>query len=245
MVVAMLPITVAASVSGVLFTPPPPRQCASWVGSSKLDGAPATYNCSGAWCNSQYAGPKLERCAQFPFSPDPTLDCELRGLMLEFGATTILADHDSAGRRNLYDALELGHRCGLQPTPDIGPPPAPSGFRPSARGMGVQGACRSANRTFHVRTTGNDTTGTGTAASPFASLWRAREAVRSQRREHRESTCVLIHEGVYELQQTLRMTLEDGGSSSQAPVIYTAAPGERVVLSGGVAIQPKWQKDVT
>lgn len=246
MALAVLCIAVVArSVSALVSSsnPPPTRQCASWVGSSKLDGEPAAYNCSGAWCNPQFTGPKLERCDQFPFSPDQTLDCELRALMLEFGTTTILADNDSAGQRDLYDALELGPRCRVPPAPDIGPPPAPSGFRPSGRGVGVPGACRSARRTFHVRTTGSDATGTGTAASPFASLWRAREAVRSQTRERRESTCVLIHEGVYELRQTLRMTVEDGGASPQEPVIYTAAPGERVVLSGGTAIQPIWQKD--
>ena len=219
--------------------PPPPRQCASGIG--KMEGGPATYNCSGHWCNPEFSGPKLERCAQFPFPPDPTLDCELRALMLDFGATTILPHGDAAGQRDLYDALELGPRCGVSPTAGVGPPPAQSGFRPSARGVGAPGACGAARRIFHVSTAGNDTTGTGDAAAPFSSLWRAREAVRSQPRERRESTCVLIREGVYELEQTLRMTVEDGGASPQAPVTYTAAPGERVVLSGGTALQPEWR----
>ena len=209
-------------------------QCAAGI--RTCGSGPAQYNCSGAWCNPDFSvptGSTAGRCDQFPrFPPDKPLDCALRELMFEFGATTILQKGDGAGQRNLWDGLELGPRCAAPPPPGLGPPPTPTGFRPSGRGVGVAGACGAATRTFHVRPNGSDTAA-GSQAAPFGSLGRAREAVRSQPLEHREPTCVVLHAGLYELRRSFRLTVEDGGRSPEAPVVYTAAAGERVINSGG------------
>jgi hypothetical protein len=247
----LVPCCLAALGSAVQHQKPerggdwPRRACAD--GSGGGDGwdpvASVAYNCTGMWCDPTFAGDPYDRCDQFPFAPDRTLDCKLRDLMLEYGSETILPAGDGAGRRSLYDALELGTRC-QQPAPaGVGAPAAPYGFRPSARGVGVAGACGQAQRVFHVSPNGSDTTGTGGATSPFASLWRAREAVRLQPLHRREATCVILSGGTYELERTLRLTAEDGGASPEAPVIYTAEDGERVFISGGRAFDPSWSAD--
>jgi parallel beta-helix repeat protein len=69
---------------------------------------------------------------------------------------------------------------------------------------------------------------------PFATLRRARDAVRRMRKEAKNAPAVaiLVRAGSYELGETLRFLPEDGGSAS-APVVYQAYPGERPILRGG------------
>ncbi len=96
--------------------------------------------------------------------------------------------------------------------------------------------------TFHVSPTGQDAW-TGLAAKPgpvgvgpFATLYRAREAIRELKRTHEGKlpgpVCVLIHPGWYELDEPLVLTPEDSGTAV-GPVTWMAAPGGKVVLSGG------------
>jgi len=69
---------------------------------------------------------------------------------------------------------------------------------------------------------------------PFASVARARDAVRAFLKTNREprSVRVVLRGGTYYLDSTLELGPEDSGTE-QAPVVYAAATGERVVLSGG------------
>jgi hypothetical protein len=69
---------------------------------------------------------------------------------------------------------------------------------------------------------------------PFATIERARDAVRALRKtaEQNRITRVVLRGGTYYLNSTVEFGPEDSGTE-QAPVVYAAAPGEKVVLSGG------------
>ncbi len=79
---------------------------------------------------------------------------------------------------------------------------------------------------------GNDANA-GTQAEPFATIRRAKRAVRKRVREGLdESVTVLLREGTYRLERPLVFGPEDSGTEAHA-VSYAAFPGERVVVSGG------------
>ncbi len=69
---------------------------------------------------------------------------------------------------------------------------------------------------------------------PFATVARARDAVRALLKTRKEPrrVHVVLRGGTYYLDAPLEFGPEDSGTE-QAPVVYTAAAGERVVLSGG------------
>ncbi|MHC4285949.1 MAG: hypothetical protein ACYSWZ_23695 [Planctomycetota bacterium] len=72
----------------------------------------------------------------------------------------------------------------------------------------------------------------GTKDRPFATITHARDAVRQINKTLKEPVTVYIRGGTYYLNEPLVFTAEDSGSK-QAPVVYTAADGQTVVLSGG------------
>jgi hypothetical protein len=79
----------------------------------------------------------------------------------------------------------------------------------------------------------------GTRDQPFATLERAREAIRTLKtaRGTRKpgSLVVNLRGGEYARGRTFTLTSEDSGTAT-APVIYRAVPGEQPVLSGGERI---------
>jgi hypothetical protein len=83
---------------------------------------------------------------------------------------------------------------------------------------------------------GNDAN-PGTLAQPFATLERARDAVRAMKAQgQRERPLVVaLRGGTYFLSQTLTFGPDDSGSES-APILYTAWQDESPVISGGVPI---------
>ncbi|HOS94127.1 MAG TPA: hypothetical protein PLQ54_12490, partial [Armatimonadota bacterium] len=88
---------------------------------------------------------------------------------------------------------------------------------------------------FHVSPKGSDTHA-GTARAPFASIERAKEAVREAvARRLTTNVDVVIHEGTYELSRPLLFTPADGGTE-RFRVRYVAARGDRVTFSGGSRI---------
>jgi hypothetical protein len=100
---------------------------------------------------------------------------------------------------------------------------------------------------FYVATDGNDDH-PGTEAQPFATLRRARDAVRQWRAAADADGPVTVHlrGGVYELTETLALTAEDSGTKD-APVVWRNHASERVVLSGGRRIggfEPVTDQDV-
>jgi hypothetical protein len=90
-------------------------------------------------------------------------------------------------------------------------------------------------RVFYVATNGSDANSGGSNA-PFATLERARDAVRELKRTHGgkldQPVNVLIHGGVYRLTQPLQFAPEDSGTL-QCPITYAAFENDRPVLSGG------------
>jgi len=74
---------------------------------------------------------------------------------------------------------------------------------------------------------------------PFATLERARSAVRELRRLKRRprgGIVIYLREGVYERTETLRLGVEDSGSP-RAPVVWRPYPGERVRILGGKRVR--------
>jgi len=84
---------------------------------------------------------------------------------------------------------------------------------------------------FYVSPDGDDSN-PGTRSEPFATLRRAREAVRQSPDRGEERITVHIGGGTYTLSEPLVLTPEDSGADG-APVVYTAAEGEQPVISGG------------
>ena len=90
---------------------------------------------------------------------------------------------------------------------------------------------------IHVGVNGSDE-GAGTKERPFGTITRARDSVRELKRQRTfdESVEVVFHGGTYFLPETVLLTAEDSGTA-RTPVVYRAADGERVVLSGGRRIE--------
>ncbi len=77
----------------------------------------------------------------------------------------------------------------------------------------------------------------GSASAPFATLLRARDAVRElRRRRPGETITVLVRGGTYRLDEPITLTPEDSGSAG-GKTIYAAWPGERPVFSGGRVLE--------
>ncbi|KQZ04772.1 pectate lyase [Caulobacter sp. Root1455] len=85
---------------------------------------------------------------------------------------------------------------------------------------------------FEVSPRGSDA-GDGSAARPFASLERARAAVRGVNAAH--AVTVRLADGVYRLDAPLRFSEADGGQNGFV-VRWEAAKGARPVISGGVPV---------
>jgi hypothetical protein len=101
-------------------------------------------------------------------------------------------------------------------------------------------AAEEARRLF-VATNGNDAWSGALAApnaartdGPFATLERARDAVRASNTEKKPVT-ILVRGGLYPLARTLKLDKEDSGTP-QAPVVYRAFENEKPIIIGGRAI---------
>ncbi len=96
-------------------------------------------------------------------------------------------------------------------------------------------------RRFYVSSQGKDSNN-GSVNQPFATFSAAQKAVREAKKDGNTGSIeVVVRGGVYYLEQTVEFTPEDGGTIS-APIIWKAADGENVVLSGGRRLKAKWQK---
>ncbi len=88
---------------------------------------------------------------------------------------------------------------------------------------------------FYVAPNGDDA-GPGTAAKPFRTLERARDAVRERRKKAplpEGGVAIVLKGGVYpRLKESFALAAEDSGTAA-APVVYRAAPGARPVLCAG------------
>ncbi len=96
---------------------------------------------------------------------------------------------------------------------------------------------------FYVSTRGNDSwSGTFAVATdarndgPFATLERARDAVRELREKGPGNVLVYIREGTYRLDQTVVFGLADSGAAD-ATITYAAYPKETPVFTSAVAVE--------
>lgn len=94
---------------------------------------------------------------------------------------------------------------------------------------------------FYVAPNGSDTN-PGTIFRPFASMERARDAIRELKKSSAQQAPVTVYlrGGVYRVEKTIDFLPEDSGTES-APITYTAFAHERPVISGGRAIT-SWQQ---
>ena len=73
---------------------------------------------------------------------------------------------------------------------------------------------------------------------PFATVHRARDAVRAAKEREPRAYKVLIRGGVYWMKKPLVFRPEDSGAP-EGEICYAAWPGERPLLSGGRVITPR------
>jgi len=94
---------------------------------------------------------------------------------------------------------------------------------------------------FYLAPNGNDAS-VGTSNLPFASLERARDAIRELKKTAAlaEPVNVYLGGGVYPLAKLLVFTPADSGTAA-APITYAAAPGAQPILSGGVRLTGTWR----
>ncbi|MCL4201981.1 MAG: right-handed parallel beta-helix repeat-containing protein [Pirellulaceae bacterium] len=99
-----------------------------------------------------------------------------------------------------------------------------------------------AGRDFYVSPGGNDA-GLGSESDPFATLARARAAVRDLRlAENPEGPVqVFLRGGMHAIAEKLVFGPEDSGTA-ESPVTYRSYPGERAVLSGGRRLTGTWRQ---
>jgi hypothetical protein len=92
---------------------------------------------------------------------------------------------------------------------------------------------------YHVSPDGSDQRSGESAETAFATLERARRAVRELKRSQggtlQQPVTVAVHGGTYWLSKPLQFTAEDSGAPG-VPVIWEAFGSDRPVLSGGRAI---------
>jgi hypothetical protein len=94
---------------------------------------------------------------------------------------------------------------------------------------------------LHVAPSGDDAN-SGAADAPFRTLGKARSALRALRKAGtlgEGPVTILIHGGRYRVTNSLILGAEDSGTEA-APVIWRAAPGEKVRLVGGIRLTD-WQ----
>ncbi len=99
---------------------------------------------------------------------------------------------------------------------------------------------------FYVSPSGSDSAD-GTKNAPFATLERAKQAVRRFKADKgwpSGGVNVWLREGNYYIEKSVVFDFYDSGTAD-APVVYGAYPGESVSIRGGVDIAPKHFKPVT
>ncbi len=99
---------------------------------------------------------------------------------------------------------------------------------------------------FHVSLNGNDASA-GTAAAPFRTLERARDAIRVMSGtdgQPVDGVAVVVHGGTYWLPEPFDLGPQDSGTAA-SPVVYRAADGQAVWLSGGLPLMPADFRPVT
>lgn len=93
---------------------------------------------------------------------------------------------------------------------------------------------------FYVAPGGSDDAD-GTRGRPFATLERARDAVRALKQAQglpAGGATIWLRGGRYELAQPLELSAEDSGADG-APIVYRTMPRSQAIISGGVRVPPR------
>jgi type 1 glutamine amidotransferase/nicotinamidase-related amidase len=194
-----------------------PVEPVAWT--RQLGSARIFYTCLGHW--EDFSNPSFRRL----------LDNGIRWALAAPNATTAspAAGPDTGGAANppLSSSLSLAAATANVPLPQ--PQPAPLQWpTPAAE--------------FFVATNGVDAN-PGTRSSPFATLERARDAVRAFIKQSKAQAhppaggvTVWIRGGSYPARAPFVLGPEDSGTET-APIAYRAWPGESPVFTGGVALR--------
>ncbi len=96
---------------------------------------------------------------------------------------------------------------------------------------------------LYVSNEGNDAWRGDSIDRPFATIQKARDAIRAMKKTGglSEPVKVYIRGGLYELSEPIVLTLEDSGTRD-CPITYTAYKNEKPVISGGRKIDGPWKK---
>ena len=99
--------------------------------------------------------------------------------------------------------------------------------------IALLGVSTASAKDYYVAPNGNDAD-PGTLQQPFATLHRARQAVRAARPAG-EPIAVHLRGGTHYLREPLVLDPDDSGAKT-APVVFQSYPGEKAVISGGVRL---------
>lgn len=108
----------------------------------------------------------------------------------------------------------------------------------------ILAVCSQTENNFYVSLEGNDnwsglldTPNAGKTDGPFATLQRARKAVRAHIKKSMgaKAVTVSLRGGTYRIEKTFSLNEEDSGTKN-APVTWRAYPDEKVILTGGMAV---------
>ena len=103
----------------------------------------------------------------------------------------------------------------------------------------------SLSQEIHVSLTGKDDNN-GSSYAPVASLEKAKELARNLNLKNglpKGGVSVIIHQGTYDLKESLVLDEKDGGTKD-LPNKWMAAPGEQVNITGGKTINPAHFKKI-
>ncbi|MDO4628203.1 MAG: right-handed parallel beta-helix repeat-containing protein [Planctomycetia bacterium] len=90
-------------------------------------------------------------------------------------------------------------------------------------------------KTFYVSPSGDDSA-TGTVASPWETLTKARDAVRAYRAENPSEAVAVELAGGYYFQKTPLVFLPEDSGTADFPVTWRGKSGERAIISGGLTL---------
>ncbi|MFC1739833.1 hypothetical protein ACFL1G_12420, partial [Planctomycetota bacterium] len=87
---------------------------------------------------------------------------------------------------------------------------------------------------LYVSPEGNDAWAGDSIDKPFATIQKARDAIRSMKKRSglKSAVTVYLRGGTYPISKTLKLTAEDSGTEG-APIVWRAYPGEIVRFNGG------------
>ena len=174
-------------------------------------------------------------------------DCALRSFAVEMAGWLQPHGTRSNWTELAASAMQL-HHCSGHATPSL---TADRPSQPMSAPLGSTGEVAPACAA-HVWVDGSTTSrGNGSASAPLASLQAALTAVRSLRQgafplSSRQQLCITVKKGIYYLGANVVSHSSRVGALALLPIdsylTVQAAPGERVVLSGGTLLTPQWEK---